>query len=169
MKKILFLSILLLLTSCASVSKTNDSKAVVTDNTETTQKQKIEFSYQGSAVNIDDDMKEVKDKIGEPKHYFEADSCAYQGKERVYIYGGMEIRTYEKEGEEYVFNIALTDNLVSTKEGLKLFMSEDKVTAIYSELEKEVGGVYIFSGYNCDLRVLTQDKKVVSIEYLKKI
>ena len=77
------------------------------------------------------EMQPVLDRLGEPRKYFESESCAFKGLDKVYTYAGVVIRTYPKDNTDYVLNVELKDDTVSTPEGVSIGESRDKVTKVY--------------------------------------
>ena len=51
------------------------------------------FRAGDTTVSIDQDMAEVLSALGEPKEYFEAESCAFEGMDKTYTYSGFVITT----------------------------------------------------------------------------
>lgn len=57
----------------------------------------------------------ILEKLGEPMEYFEAESCAFEGLDKIYTYSGFELHTYEMKGTDYVASVMFLDDSVSTK------------------------------------------------------
>lgn len=85
------------------------------------------------AVSIDGAMASITEKLGEPTKYFESASCAFQGLDKVYTYGGVVIRTYPLNEVDYVLSIELKDDTVTTAEGVYIGDSKTHVTEVYGE------------------------------------
>ena len=45
-------------------------------------------------IVIDAEAEPIVEALGEPKSYFEAASCAFEGLDKIYTYGGFEVNTY---------------------------------------------------------------------------
>jgi hypothetical protein len=56
----------------------------------------------------------------EPKDIFESPSCAFEGVDITYFYQGFELTTYPDNGKEHVLSVVLTDDSVTTPEGVYL-------------------------------------------------
>ena len=54
--------------------------------------------------------------LGEPMHYFEAPSCAFEGMDKIYSYSGFEFTTYTKDNVDYIASIVFLDDTVTTRE-----------------------------------------------------
>ena len=67
------------------------------------------MDFNGTQVVLGAEMKPIADKLGKPTKYFESQSCAFQGLDKVYTYGGVIIRTYPENDVDYVLSIELKD------------------------------------------------------------
>lgn len=117
------------------------------------------------AVSIDQDMSEVLSELGEPQSYFEAASCAFEGLDKTYTYSGFQILTRPDGDKDYVNSILLTDDSVTTPEGLYIGASSADVTAAYGEGES-LGSSLRYTKENVVLSFILENDAVVSIEYL---
>lgn len=124
------------------------------------------FRSGGATVTIDQDMAEVLAALGEPKSYFEAESCAFEGLDKTYTYSGFLITTRPDGDKDYVNSIALTDDSVTTPEGLYIGSSADDVTAAYGQSDTEADTLLGYSKGGTVLNFILDGGKVVSIEYL---
>ena len=94
-------------------------------------------------IAIGADMAPIAAALGEPTKYFEAPSCAFQGMDKAYTYGGVVIRTSPDEGgKDVVWSIELKDDLTSTTEGVSIGDSKDKVLSIYGSADGEGALLY---------------------------
>lgn len=91
------------------------------------------LTLNGVTVSIDAPMASLLEKLGEPSKYFESQSCAFQGLDKVYTYGGVVIRTYPLSEVDYVLNVELKDDTVTTAEGIYIGESKARVTEVYGE------------------------------------
>ena len=89
------------------------------------------FTLKGVQVALHAEMAPIVAKLGEPTKYFESESCAYQGLDKVYTYGGVTISTYPDNGVDYVLDVVLRDDTVSTPEGISIGDPLSKVEEIY--------------------------------------
>ncbi len=121
----------------------------------------------GTSIALDDDMKDVLAAIGEPQSYFEAASCAFDGLDKTYTYAGFEITTRPDGENDYVNSIVLTDDSVTTPEGLYIGCTPEDVAKVMGEGTEFTGGIGYFAGGTI-LDFIVEDGKVVSIEYLKE-
>ena len=125
------------------------------------------FSYGGHTVAVDDDMADVLAALGEPKSYFEAESCAFNGLDKTYTYSGFIITTRPDGDKDYVSSILLTDDSVTTPEGLYIGSSAEQVKAAYGESESVMDTLLSYADANGHLlHFVLEQGKVISIEYL---
>ncbi len=116
-------------------------------------------------VAVDDDMKDVLERLGEPQKYFEAASCAFEGLDKTYTYSGFVIVTRPDGEEDYVNSIRLTDDSAATREGAYIGCTADYVSSIYGEGERTDTLLYYEKG-DTSLNFVLENGKVTSIEYL---
>lgn len=117
------------------------------------------------AVSIDQDMAEVLAALGEAQSYFEAASCAFEGLDKTYTYPGFQIITRPEGDKDYVNSILLTDDSVTTQEGIYIGGSKDDITAAYGAGE-ETGSAIMYTKGNVTLSFILEGDKIISIEYL---
>lgn len=117
------------------------------------------------SVSIDQDMAEVLAALGEPQSYFEAASCAFEGLDKTYTYSGFQVLTRPDGDKDYVNSILLTDDSVTTPEGLYIGASTADVTAAYGEGES-LGSSLRYTKEGTVLSFILDNDKVISIEYL---
>jgi len=118
----------------------------------------------GYVVELNADMAQVLEKLGEPVTYFEAASCAFDGLDKTYTYTGFTITTRPDGDKDYVNDILLTDDTVSTAEGIRIGASLSDVTAAYGEKEPD-GNALIYDREGVTLLFILDGDKVMSIEY----
>lgn len=122
------------------------------------------FVYQGVMVAVDSDVAEAVTALGEPLSYFEAASCAFNGLDKMYTYSGFEIETYPTDNKDFVSNIRLKDDSVSTVEGLCIGDSFEKVQQTYGEGTEE-NGMVVYEKDGMKLCFIIKEDAVASIEY----
>ena len=80
--------------------------------------------------------------LGDPIGSFEADSCAYIGKDLFYWYPGFELTVNEVDGQNTITAIAVVDDTVTIPQGLRIYDEEEKLLSILGEAEEN--GVYTY-------------------------
>lgn len=110
-------------------------------------------------------MTEVLDALGEANSYFEAASCAFEGLDKTYTYSGFVITTRPDGDEDYVNSILLTDDSVTTAEGIYIGSTQTDVLAAYGQANVE-NDVIQYTLDNTTLNFILKDGAVISIEYI---
>lgn len=124
------------------------------------------FRTGDTVVSIDQDMAEVLAALGEPKEYFEAESCAFEGMDKTYTYSGFVITTRPDGEKDYVNSIILSDDSVTTPEGIYIGSAAADVTAAYGESAGATDTFLPYTKGNTSLNFVLSNGKVISIEYL---
>ena len=93
---------------------------------------KLGFKTAGKELKVNMDFSEVSDSLGEPVSYFEAESCAFQGLDKVYTYSDFVVRTYPDGDIDRISSVELKDDIVTTSEGAYIGMTGDEVKDLYS-------------------------------------
>jgi len=104
--------------------------------------------------------------LGTPKKTFEQDSCAYQGKDKVYTYDGFEVSTYPVKGKETIASVYFLDDTAATPEGIKIGSKKQDVVNAYGNDYKEEFGVYRYTSGQTELVIYTTNGVVDAVEYL---
>lgn len=151
----------------ASTEEIKESKEAKTTIEKVVEETEVAYylPYGETKIHLTDPAEEIFAVLGEPIHFFEADSCAFQGKDRVYNYPGLEIQTYEYEGKEYILSMMFIDDTVETKEGIYLGISKEEMLAIYGEGFVQQLDLYMYRHMHTELAILIEDDVVASIEY----
>lgn len=131
----------------------------------TQEKEGYYFEYKGIKIGINDEAAPILEALGEPMHYFEAPSCAFEGMDKIYSYSGFEFTTYTKDNKDYISSIVFLDDTVTTREGITLNATLDDIIKAYgSEYEKSYNQ-FSYSDGNCVLSFILENDGVVSVEY----
>jgi hypothetical protein len=162
MKKLLIalltvLMLSLVFTGCGNKESDNDN----TGNEENG----YEFVSNGVKIQMLAPAETVLSELGEENTYFEAESCAYQGMDKIYTYNGFEVRTNEIEQKDYVTSVLLIDDSISTPEGVALFMTKEDMIAAYGDNYTEESGLCTYTMGETKLSFLISDNEITSIEY----
>ena len=123
------------------------------------------FVARGLTIGMGSRAAPIVEALGEPLNYFEAPSCAFEGIDRIYYYSGFELYTFPVDGEDFVLSVSLTDDSVTTDEGVYLGMSYDRMVAAYGEDFAKYIGQYTYTRGNSSLAFLIENDKIVSIIY----
>ena len=102
------------------------------------------------------------------KAVFETDSCAYQGKDKVYTYKDFEVSTFPKDGKECISALVITGANVATPEGISVGSKASDVTRIYGTSDGKYG-IYRYAKGHSELTFYTDAAgSVEEIEYIYK-
>ena len=78
--------------------------------------------------------------LGDPQDKLEAKSCVHEGYDRIYYYSGFEVNTQPTaDGREVIVSVYLTDDSVTTAEGVRIGDTLDAVKAAYGDAEAVAG------------------------------
>lgn len=169
MKRIfIFLLLALFLLGCSNGDDT--SGPVNSEGKKEQENNGFGFIYKDTSIKMYDEAAPILDKLGKEVDYFEAESCAFQGMDKIYTYGAFELHTHEIEGVDHVSSIIFLDDSISTKEGVSLFSSFDDMMEVYGKEDyTEEHGLYTFEKGDSMLLLLIEDEEIVSIEYMAKV
>ncbi len=172
MKKIVLLLCAALLVSSLCVGCGNDGNTENPGNNNSQQGSNdpvkadgFVFVYKGTEIVPNAKMEPITTALGEPTKYFESDSCAFQGKDKVYTYGSVVINTYPENNVDYVYTIELKDDTVQTKEGIYIGATVEEVKAKYGEPTSDNGTALVYSKGTSTLNFGYEDGTVTSIVY----
>ena len=104
----------------------------------------LDLYFEGRGVRIEPMMAAdpVLSALGEPIGTFEADSCAYIGKDIFYYYPGFELTVNEVEGTNRITAVAVVDDTVITPQGLRIYDEEEKLLSLLGGTVEN--GVYTY-------------------------
>ncbi len=126
---------------------------------------KYVFEFKGVEVAVNAEMAPLAEALGEPSDYFESESCAFQGLDKVYTYGGVTVRTYPQDGKDYVLSVELRDDAFPTREGIYIGADRDAVLEAYGQPADETGAAVRYVDGDCTLAFLLTDGTVTGITY----
>lgn len=148
-----------------SSASQSDSAVSTSSSSQGNGPERFEFLSGTTAISIDQDMADVLAALGEAQSYFEAASCAFDGLDKTYTYPGFVITTRPEETGDFVNSILLTDDSVTTAEGIYIGSAKDDVIAAYGE-SSGTEGVMNYTRGNTTLNIILKDGVVASIEYI---
>ena len=154
-----------LLVGCGGDDSSSDSSA----NSSTSQDKAYDgfsFELKGEKVELNAEMAPLVDALGDADNYFESESCAFQGLDKVYTYGSVVITTYPENEVDYVYSIELKDDTVETAEGVYIGASKDDVITAYGDGAEDTGSALIYTKGESQLNFMLNGDVVSSIVYL---
>lgn len=126
------------------------------------------FEKDGVQITMNAPAAPILEKLGAYTSSYEAPSCAFDGMDIVYSYGGFDLLTYSEGGAEAkVSGVVLRDDSVTTKEGLFIGSDLIAVENTYGKVEDGANNLRVTKG-NCELLVIITDGYVSSIQYIAK-
>ena len=143
----------------------NETDPQESNVTETEVIESYTYTYNDTKIEINSKAEPILDDLGEETSYFESESCAFPGLDKVYTYPGLEIQTYEKDGIDHILSVNILDDTIGTNKGIRLFDSSSKVIETYGENYEENTGQYIYKKGETKLSFLIKDDEVIAIEY----
>jgi len=169
---ILFLIVTLLIIPTGCSNEVVDPEENTLEESSRTEEEKNEEStegytyiYDGIEIELNTKAEPILNQLGDTISYFESESCAFPGLDKVYTYPGLEIQTYEKEGVDHILSINIIDDTIATTKGIRLFDSYQKVIDTYGKSYDEQSAYYVYTKGETKLAFLIKDDAVVAIEY----
>ncbi len=123
------------------------------------------FDVSGVTVAMNAEMAPIVDELGEADSYFESESCAFQGLDKVYTYGSVQISTYPENDVDYVYSVVLKDDTVETPEGITIGSSKDDVTAAYGDPTSQTDASLSYTKGDSILAFILDGDTVTDITY----
>lgn len=158
--------IMVLGTAAVLASTPQTAMAAAKTAAASTQNTGYAFTVNDTRIVINQDASDALSKLGKAKKVFEQDSCAYQGKDKVYSYDGFEISTYPVGKKEYVSSVYILDDTAQTEEGIKIGSGSKEVIKAYGKNYKLENDVYRYSKDGVEICFYMTNSKVDAIEYL---
>ena len=167
MKKILaiVLSLILVLVFAACGQKPADeNKDNGSVNNSISGEPGYSFTVKGVKVEFNVLADSILTSLGEPKTYTESASCAFEGLDKIYGYGGYYITTYPNGDKDYINSAEFVDDSVTTAEGIYIGSSTADVEKAYGAGCVKDGSATLTKG-STELLIILEDDAVVSIQY----
>ena len=130
------------------------------------------FVSQGVTVGIDMDAAPIIEALGETViPPFEAESCAFEGKDKIFTYSSFRIETYPDNEKDLVSRVILMDGSVSHPEGVTIGDTRARVEEVYGTEGAEESGRVVYSKDGMKLCFIfnEEDDSVISIEYMTTV
>ena len=136
--------------------------------TEAAEETAYEFKKGDTVISMGAEAAPVLTALGTAKDTFEQDSCAYQGKSRIYTYDNFELGTSTASGKECVESIYIagTSGTAATQEGVQTGSKKEDVIKAYGKDYKEDFGTLRYTLGNCQLSFYMTNGAVDAIEYV---
>lgn len=165
----------MLIGGCADTTeeeKTPDRNIVIggnntpSDSTEDNTDKSFVFVHNNVKITPNDLVDPLVTALGSDYSYYESPSCAYIGLDKCYVYKGFTIYTYPDDNAvDHVLQVVLTDDTLSTPEGLILGDTAEKVIELYGKDYVESNGSYAYTRGKTTLMIIMKNDRVLSIQY----
>ena len=123
------------------------------------------FHYNDLEIAINADAGPVLEALGEPKSYTEQTSCAFEGLDKTYFYGGFYLQTYPADNKDYVYCLWFADDSIATDEGIRIGSSQADVEKAYGADAYQDNGSFVSQKGDTLLTVILKDGVVSSVQY----
>lgn len=128
------------------------------------------FDSNGTEIKVGADADAVVSALGEAQNVVETPSCGGGAEpDREYTYAGFKFNTVNENGKNVIVKIILTDDSVSTPEGVSISSSREDVIAAYGESYTEnASGALVYTDGETKLMFGFTDSAVSAIHYVQE-
>ncbi len=125
------------------------------------------FKNKGVSVSMHSKAEKFIKKAGKPIRMRVKKSCAYEGKDRIYVYSDFVLYTYSNSdnGKEYVDGITFLNNNVKTAEGITIGSTYNQMVKKYGKTKNNFG-IYTYRKGKCRIQMEIKNKKVKNLRYI---
>ena len=155
---LLTLSLILCLGACTSTPETPDTPDPVVEE--------LSFTYNGTKIALHAPMEDILAALGQPKEYYESESCAFEGLDKTYKYNSFYIQTYPVDGKDYVYSFWFEDDLIANDEGIAIGSPLSDVQSAYAGRYTTESGAYKITQGKGFLTIIMENDVVTSIQYV---
>ncbi len=186
MKRFRFISVICLamalvfaLAACGSTDTTGDgaadagdasAEAEVADEAEAADEaaQTVDaytVTMRDTTIIMNAEAEPIIEGLGDDYSYFESESCAFEGLDKVYSYSGFKLNTYPVDDVDYVSSVVFMDDTVETDEGICIGSAKDDVIEAYGEADEDNGTVMTYEKGDSVMTIgINEDGAVSSFE-----
>ena len=133
---------------------------------ENTASENYVFVYSGVNFIVNSDIDDSSFNEGADYELSEVASCAGQGMAKLYTFKGGSFSVETIVGTDKIARIAISDDTVSTAEGIYIGKTLDDVKAVYGEPSSSSNTLYIYTKGTSELRFqIDGEGKVTEIDY----
>lgn len=128
------------------------------------------FKYMDVEIAIGGDSDAVVSQLIDDRIVIETPSCGGGAEpDREYTYWGVKFNTVNENGKNVIVKIVLTDDSVSTPEGISIGSSRDEVIAAYGEsFTENSSGTLTYTDGTTKLMIGIKDGAVSAIHYVQE-
>lgn len=147
----------------------SEEPAAVEENESAEAAEEYAMVYNGVTITLNAPAKSIVEALGEPMSYSEMPSCAFEGLDKSYYYGGFYLDTYPEGDEDFVYGFWFADDSLSTEEGIYIGASQAEVEAAYDQSYFNGSNAYVIPKGTGKLTILLEGNVVTSIQYAIEI
>ena len=122
------------------------------------------FTSGSTKIEMNADASAIVEELGDPDDYFESESCAFEGLDKVYTYPGFHLNTYPVDDKDYVLSVDFMDDTVETDEGISIGSTKDEVTEAYGEPAEETSSSLVYEKGDTEMTIGLDGDSVSSLE-----
>lgn len=122
------------------------------------------FTSGSTVIEMNADASAVVEELGDADEYFESESCAFEGLDKVYTYPGFTLNTYPVDDKDYVLSVVFRDDTVSTEEGISIGSTKDEVTEAYGEPASESAAELVYEKGDSEMTIGLDGDSVSTLE-----
>ncbi len=122
------------------------------------------LTLDGVKIEMEAPAEPIVEELGEPKDFFESESCAFEGLDKEYTYSGFKLKTYPVDDVDYVSSVVFMDDTVSTDEGITIGSTREEVVEAYGEDYTEKGSSLTYTKSDTSLIIGMDGDKVATLE-----
>lgn len=139
------------------------------DNNDPSAKERNPYTFVsgGVSIAIDADVAPILAALGQWQSYDESPSCAFEGLDKIYTYGGFDIKTYPQGGKDFVHSVILYDDTVAIEKDIRIGSTADAVKTAYGTPDEQTDTALIYNAKGMLLQFLLENGSVTSIQYCK--
>ena len=128
------------------------------------------FSANGVEIKVDGDANAVVSALGEAQNLVETPSCGGGAEpDREYTYAGFKFNTVNENGKNVIVKIILSDDSISTPEGISIGSTRDEVVAAYGDsFTENATGTLIYTDGATKLMIGFTNGAVSAIHYVEE-
>lgn len=154
------------LTGCGGSSddSSSDDSSSSESSVSTGAKEGYSFTSGSVKIQMGADASEIVEALGDSKDYFESESCAFEGLDKVYTYPGFKLNTYPVDEKDYVLSVVFMDDTVETEEGIMIGSTKEEVTEAYGDPAEESDTEMVYEKGETTLTIGIDGDKVSTIE-----
>ena len=102
------------LAACGSSDSGSSSSGSSSSGSSASSSGGFTFTSGSTKIEMNEDASKVVEELGDPDDYFESESCAFEGLDKVYTYPGFHLNTYPVDDKDYVLSVDFMDDTVET-------------------------------------------------------